>query len=60
MDKKAFTIRLTLEQQDRVAIHAARHKIKKPTTMVQVLFEEGLALMDGMVVDAAKSGEGRE
>jgi len=46
---KAVTIRLTAEQEDRVKIHAARHKIKKLTPMTQVIFEEGLAVMDGMI-----------
>lgn len=46
---RAVTIRLTSEQEDQVKIHAARHKIKKLTPMTQVIFEEGLALMDGMI-----------
>ena len=49
METKSYTIRLTPDQEDRMLIHAARHKIHKPTTMVKVLFEEGLALMDGML-----------
>ncbi len=53
---KQVIIRLTPAQEDRVLIHAARHKIKKLTPMVQVLFEEGLALMDGML---QKQEEGR-
>lgn len=47
--KKSVHLRLTPAQEDRVMVHAARHKIKRLTTMVQVLFEEGLALMDGTV-----------
>jgi len=46
--------------EDRILVHTPQHVVKEPPSIEQVLFEEGLALMDGMVVDAAKSGEGRE
>jgi len=49
MKTKPVGIRLTPAQEDRVLVHASRHKIKKLTTMAQIIFEEGLALMDGML-----------
>lgn len=55
MEKRVIGIRLTREQEDRLMVHAARHKIKKPTTMAQVIFEEGLEIFDGML--KRKEGE---
>lgn len=43
---KSITLRLTQDQEDRLLIHAARHRIKTPTTMAQLLFEDGLDLAD--------------
>lgn len=57
MRNKVVGIRLTPEQEDRVLIHAARHRIKKLTSMAQVIFEEGLTLMDGQLAEDAKRGK---
>ena len=54
MRNKVVGIRLTPEQEDRVLIHATRHKIKKLTSMAQVIFEEGLALMDGTLKEEGR------
>lgn len=57
MKTKAYTIRLTPEQEDRVLIHAARRQIKRPTTMVQVMFDSGLVLLDGMLKEEEEKKE---
>jgi len=58
MKTKPVGIRLTPAQEDRVLVHASRHKIKKLTTMAQIIFEEGLALMDGMLKKAGDENGG--
>jgi len=35
--------------EDRILVHTPQHVVKEPPSIEQVLFEEGLALMDGMV-----------
>jgi len=38
--------------EDRVLVHTPQHVVKEPPSIEQVLFEEGLALMDGMLKKA--------
>lgn len=43
---KKIQLRLTQEQEDRLLIHAAKRRIKTPTTVATMLFEDGLELAD--------------
>lgn len=44
--RRSLTWRLTQDQEDRLRIHAARHRIKATTTMARLLLEDGLELAD--------------
>jgi len=39
----------TAQLEDRILVHTPQHVVKEPPSIEQVLFEEGLALMDGML-----------
>jgi hypothetical protein len=56
MIKKAVTIRMSPEIEDRIAVHAARHK-HKFTTMAQILMEEGLDARDLLEAARKEGGE---
>jgi len=42
----------TAQLEDRILVHTPQHVVKEPPSIEQVLFEEGLALMDGMLQKA--------
>jgi hypothetical protein len=45
-NKRRSSIYIDQKTEDRIMIHAARHKIKKLATMIQILMEEGLDARD--------------
>lgn len=44
--KRRSSIYIDQKTEDRIMVHAARHKIKRLATMVTILMEEGLDARD--------------